>query len=201
MILYLHGFRSSPQSFKARLIAERMAQLGREGEYVCPQLPPSPRIAIELAQDLARRTDPAHLTLIGSSLGGYYATHLAEQLGCRAILLNPALRAFEKLADHVGPQTAYHEGGEGFEFKPAYLHELRRLHVGSITRPERYFLIAATGDALLDWREMAAGYPGGRQRIIQGSDHGLSDFAEYMDEVLEFADGRASGPADASNAC
>ena len=200
MILYLHGFRSSPQSFKARLLAQRMAQLGRSGEYACPQLPPSPQLAIELAHGLARQTDPSRLTLIGSSLGGYYATHLAEQLGCRAVLLNPALRVFEKLAGHVGPQTAYHEGGAGFEFKAAFIDELRQLRVGSITRPERYFLIAATGDELLDWREMAAGYPGGRQRIIQGSDHGLSDFAEYVDEVLEFADGRAPGPANASNA-
>lgn len=200
MILYLHGFRSSPQSFKARLLEGHMARLGRSGEYASPQLPPGPRLAIELALGLARHADPARLTLIGSSLGGYYATFLAEQLGCRAILLNPALRAFEKLAGHVGPQTAYHEGGEGFEFKEVFLDELRDLHVGTITRPERYLLIAATGDELLDWREMAAGYPGARQRIIQGSDHGLSDFAGYMDEVLDFADGRAPGPADASNA-
>lgn len=200
MILYLHGFRSSPESFKARLLAERMAQMGRSGEYACPQLPPSPCLAIELAHRLARQVEPVQLTLVGSSLGGYYATYLAEQLGCRAVLLNPALRVFEKLAAHVGPQTAYHEGGDDFEFKAAYLDELRTLHIGAITRPERYFLIAATGDELLDWREMAAGYPGARQRIIRGSDHGLSDFAEYMDEVLEFADGRAPGPVDASNA-
>lgn len=198
MILYLHGFRSSPESFKARLLAERMAQIGRGGEYACPQLPPSPRLAIELAHRLARQAAPAQLTLVGSSLGGYYATHLAEQLDCRAVLLNPALRAFEKLAAHVGPQTAYHEGGGDFEFKAAYLDELRSLHVGAITHPGRYFLVAATGDELLDWREMAAGCPGARQRIIQGGDHGLSDFADYVDDLLAFADGRATGPDDLS---
>lgn len=191
MILYLHGFRSSPQSFKARLLQQRIAQLGRVDEYLCPQLPPSPRQAIELALDLTSRTDPSQLTLIGSSLGGYYATFLAERMGCRAVLLNPALRAFEKLAAHTGPQTAYHEGGAAFAFLPEYLDQLQRLHVPVITRPSRYFLIAATGDELLDWREMVAGYPGARHRIIEGGDHGLSGFEKYMNEVLAFADAPA----------
>jgi len=187
MILYLHGFRSSPLSFKARLLGERMAQLGRAAEYLCPQLPVSPKAAIELALDLTRAVDPAQLTLFGSSLGGYYAMYLAELLGCRAVMLNPALRAFEKLAGYVGPQTLYHDERESFDFKTGYLDELRQLHVAAITRPGRYFLVAATGDELLDWREMVAAFPGARHKVISGSDHGLSDFADHMDETLAFA--------------
>ena len=196
MILYLHGFRSSPHSFKAHLLAERMAALGRAHEYQCPQLPPEPNAAMRLAQAIVRDVPPDQLTLIGSSLGGYYAMHLAEVTGCRAVLLNPALRAFEKLAAHTGPQTAYHDGGEAFTFKPEYLDQLRAMHVPAITRPERYFLIAATGDDLLDWREMAAAFPGARRKIIDGSDHGLSDFAGYMHEVLVFAGNLAAGLAE-----
>ena len=187
MILYLHGFRSSPLSFKARLLGERMAQLGRAADYLCPQLPVSPKAAIELALDLTRAVDPAQLTLFGSSLGGYYAMYLAELLGCRAVMLNPALRAFEKLAGYVGPQTLYHDERESFDFKTGYLDELRQLHVAAITRPGRYFLVAATGDELLDWREMVAAFPGARHKVISGSDHGLSDFADHMDETLAFA--------------
>ncbi|MDB5806136.1 MAG: alpha/beta hydrolase family protein [Betaproteobacteria bacterium] len=187
MIIYLHGFRSSPQSYKAQLLAERMAQLGRASDYLCPQLPVSPAEAIGLAQNLTRDRDPAQLTLFGSSLGGYYATYLAEQLGCRAVMLNPAMRAFEKLKHYVGPQTMYHGGGEAFDFKAEYLEELRAMFIPAITRPERYFLVAATGDELLDWREMAANFPGARHKVIGGSDHGLSDFADYMDETLAFA--------------
>ena len=187
MILYLHGFRSSPLSFKARLLGERMAQLGRAAEYLCPQLPVSPKAAIELALDLTRAVDPAQLTLFGSPLGGYYAMYLAELLGCRAVMLNPALRAFEKLAGYVGPQTLYHDERESFDFKTGYLDELRQLHVAAITRPGRYFLVAATGDELLDWREMVAAFPGARHKVISGSDHGLSDFADHMDETLAFA--------------
>lgn len=187
MIVYLHGFRSSPQSFKARLLGERMAALGLADRYACPVLPERPATAIARVEALVGRRGPSELTLIGSSLGGFYATWLAERLGCRAVLLNPALRAHEKLRPHVGTQTSYHDSSTAFEFLPAYLDELAALHVARITRPERYFLVAATGDELLDWREMVAGFPGARHKVIQGSDHGLSDFADMMDEVLAFA--------------
>ncbi|MFC7289483.1 YqiA/YcfP family alpha/beta fold hydrolase [Herminiimonas glaciei] len=185
MILYLHGFRSSPLSFKTSLLAARMQTLGRGDEYACPQLPASPRAAIELALAIAQTVPPAELILIGSSLGGYYATWLAEKLGCRAVLLNPAVHAARDLATQVGVKTQYHSN-EAFEFKREYIDELAALAVPAITHPERYFLMAATGDELLDWREMVAQFAGARQRVIQGSDHGISDFAEYADEVLAF---------------
>lgn len=185
MILYLHGFRSSPQSYKTSLLAARMQALGRGDEYLCPQLPASPRAAIELASAIAEGIDPAELALIGSSLGGYYATWLAERLGCRAVLLNPAVHAARDLATQVGVKTQYHTN-EAFEFKRAYIDELKALAVESVTRPQRYFLLAATGDELLDWREMVTQFPQARQRVIEGSDHGMSDFADYADEVLAF---------------
>jgi predicted esterase YcpF (UPF0227 family) len=185
MILYLHGFRSSPQSAKTQMIAARMAALGLAADYRCPQLPASPRAAIELARQEAAQCAPQRLTLIGSSLGGYYATWLAEQLGCRAVLLNPAVRAARDLASQVGVTTAYHSN-EPFEFKREYIDELNALAVECITQPERYYLLAATGDEVLDWREMVAHYPGARQTVIEGSDHGLSGFDAYLDQVLEF---------------
>lgn len=184
MILYLHGFRSSPLSFKARLIGERMAELGRAAEYQCPQLPASPREAMALAEELIA-TDAANVTLIGSSLGGYYATWLAEKFGCRAVLLNPAVKPPRDLEKYVGVTTAYHSDAT-FEFKREYIEELKALAVDKITHPERYFLMAATGDEVLDWREMTAHYPGARHHIIEGGDHGISEFAQYLDEVLAF---------------
>ncbi len=183
-LIYLHGFRSSPQSFKARMIGARMQALGLGQSFVCPALPPSPAAAIALVGErIAPRPQD---TLVGSSLGGFYATWLAERSGCRAVLLNPAMRPAGGLAAYVGEQPFYH--GEGsFRFEAHYLDELRALECAAITRPERYFLVAATGDELLDWREMVAHFPGARHRVIQGSDHGLSDFAQYLDEVLAFA--------------
>ncbi len=190
MILYLHGFRSSPQSAKARMVRDLMSARGHGSRLICPQLPPSPKEAMQLAQTLVAdvlRTSPESLAVIGSSLGGFYATALAEATGCRAVLLNPAVRPARGLAAHVGPQTAWHSEDQ-FEFLPAYIDELTELEVARITRPERYFLVAATGDEVLDWRDMVAHYPGARQRVIEGSDHGLSDFAQYIDEVLAFCD-------------
>jgi hypothetical protein len=194
MILYLHGFRSSPQSFKARLIAERLQALGRGAEYFCPQLPASPRDAIALASAIVKRFAPADVTLIGSSLGGYYATWLAEQAGCRAVLLNPAVKPPRDLEKYVGVTTAYHSD-ERFEFKREYIDELQALGVDKITLPQRYFLIAATGDEVLDWREMVAHYPGARQCVIDGSDHGISGFEHYVDQVLGFCDAGDGAPA------
>ena len=192
MILYLHGFKSSPQSFKARLIGAALEAAGRGADYRCPQLPASPAQAIALALSLAREVPAEQLCLIGSSLGGYYATWIAEQLGCRAVLLNPAVQPPRELEQYVGISSAYHLA-QPFEFKRRYIDELRALAVPATTDPARYFLIAATGDEVLDWREMQAHYPLARQIIIDGSDHGISDFADYLDAVLEFCDAPVRG--------
>lgn len=185
MILYLHGFRSSPQSFKARLLGERMQEMGKGEHYVCPQLPASPQAAIDMCLSLVASYPREQIHVVGSSLGGFYATHLAERLGCRAVLLNPAVKSFRDLEKYVGVTTRFHTD-ELFEFKREYIDELRSLAVDCITEPQRYFLMAATGDEVLDWREMVAHYPRARHRVIDGSDHGISEFADYADEVLSF---------------
>ena len=190
-ILYLHGFRSSPQSMKARLMAAHFAQT--EHRFICPQLPASPAAAIALAGEFIEdRGDPARdWAVIGSSLGGYYATFLTERYGCRSALLNPAVRPDLDLGAHVGVLTAYHSD-EPFEFKAEYLDELAALRVERITRPGRYFLLAATGDEVLDWRQMRDHYVGANQHIIEGSDHAISEFADYVDEVAAFCLGAST---------
>ncbi len=183
MIVYLHGFRSSPSSRKATQLREALAARGRAAEYQCPALPPSPRAAIEIAERIVADTPAARLTLIGSSLGGYYATWLAERSGCRAVLLNPAIRPQDDLAHFLGVQTVL-GSDEQFEFRHEYLEELEAIDTPTITRPDRYFLLAATGDALIDYRAMVRKYQGARQQVIEGSDHELSDFPKYIDDVL-----------------
>lgn len=205
MILYLHGFRSSPESFKSRLMADALAARGLSSDWRCPQLPASPTAAMQLALQQARdllAADAAtrgvghdgsgsaaeRLTIVGSSLGGFYATWLAERLGCRAVLLNPVVHAARDLATQVGSHRTFH-GDEPFEFLPEYVDELARAEddISALTRLGRYFLLAATGDEVLDWRDMQARFAGCRQRIIDGSDHGLSDFERWLPEVLDFA--------------
>jgi predicted esterase YcpF (UPF0227 family) len=189
VIVYLHGFRSSPQSFKARLLAARMAELGRSGEWLCPTLPVSPRDAIALAeQEIGAQLKPGErVTLIGSSLGGYFATHLAEKHGWHAALLNPAVVPDRDLSKYLGEQPLWHGGGS-IVVEPRHLEELRALAVTKVTRPARYYLVAATGDEVLDYREMLAHYPGVPTHLIEGSDHGISEFADYVDEVIRFCD-------------
>lgn len=183
-IVYLHGFRSSPQSRKAQLLREHLQRLGLAEHYVCPALPASPRAASQLALDAARATPSDRVALIGSSLGGYYATWVAESLGCRAVLLNPAIQPARDLQAHIGRQPVYFSDDE-IDFRPEYIDELRQLDA-RVTQPDRYFLIAATGDPVIDYRTMVAKYEGARQTVIEGSDHELSDFARYVDEVLSF---------------
>jgi hypothetical protein len=188
VILYLHGFRSSPKSFKAQLLAARVAALGRAHEWRCPMLPVSPREAVALAEAevaAALAGAPGDVTVIGSSLGGYFATHLAEKHGWRAVLLNPAVLPQRDLSAYLGEQPLWHGGGS-IVVEPHHLDELRGLGVESITRPERYYLIAATGDEVLDYREMIAHYPGVETKLIAGSDHAISEFADYVDDVLAF---------------
>jgi len=187
MILYLHGFRSSPASTKARLLASALSDRGLADQWFCPQLPASPAQAVALAETLIERHRPsgAPLTVIGSSLGGYYANCLAERHRCRAAVLNPVIHAARDLATQVGTHKQYH-GDEPFVFLPGHVEELAQMAPPRPSDPERYFLLAATGDEVLDWREMAQWYAGGHGRIIQGSDHGISDFEQWLPELLRF---------------
>lgn len=190
MILYLHGFRSSPQSTKASMLARAVSEAGQASDWHCPQLPPSPRRAIELAhrlieQQLAQGMDPQkQLVVLGSSLGGYYATILAEHWRCRALLFNPVVYAARDLATQVGEHKMWNSD-EHFQFLPEYVDELAEMATGRPSHPERYYLLAAKGDEVLDWREMVEWYKGCELRLLEASDHGISDFEQWLPEVLE----------------
>lgn len=186
-LLYLHGFRSSPRSTKARLVADRMAERHPDVHWWCPQLPPSPREAMALLMDGIAHWPRDTMAVIGSSLGGFYATHVAVRTGCPAVLLNPAVDPARDLARHIGAQTGWHDPTQQFHFQPGFIDELRALEVGPLERPERVLAIVAQGDEVLDWREMTARYPGSRVRLLEGGDHALSDFeARHLDDVLAF---------------
>ena len=128
----------------------------------------------------------ASITLIGSSLGGYYSTWLAERHGVRAVLVNPAITPHDGLRAYLRPQTNLHTG-ERYELTERHLDELRALLVQRPTRLERYYLMVTTGDEVLDYRAAVAKYAGARQLVVQGSDHGFADFEQHLDSVLEFA--------------
>jgi predicted esterase YcpF (UPF0227 family) len=186
MIFYIHGFNSSPASHKARQLLERLRAEGREREFACPGLPHRPGAAIELLEREVRAHPPANVTLVGSSLGGFYATWLTERLGVRSVLVNPAITPHEGLRAWLGPQKNLYTD-EAYELTQAHLDELAALQVPRPARIENYLLMHTTGDELLDWRVAVDHYKGCRSVIVQGSDHGFAEFGDYLDIVLQFA--------------
>jgi predicted esterase YcpF (UPF0227 family) len=184
MLLYIHGLNSSSQSHKARVTRERMAALGRGAEFACPDLDDRPLRAIAQLEALIEGAGKSPVSLIGSSLGGYYATYLAEKHGIKAALLNPAVRPYVLLREMVGPQRNLYTGAQ-YELTTRHLRELEALEVPRIT-PGRYLLVVTTGDEVLDYRQAVAKYAGCRQVVIEGADHGFGSFGEYVDTVLGF---------------
>jgi predicted esterase YcpF (UPF0227 family) len=183
-LLYLHGFRSSPQSTKARQVKARVRERHPHVHWWCPQLPPSPKAAMELVMQGIAQWPSRSMAVIGSSLGGFYATRVAQAKGCKAVLLNPAVHPARDLARHIGEQSAWHEPGEHFFFEPRFVDELRELEDGALAHPENFFAVIAKGDEVLDWREMTARYPGAAIKLLEGGDHALSDFEQHMDDVF-----------------
>ncbi|MCY4743469.1 esterase [Pelomonas sp. UHG3] len=186
-LLYLHGFRSSPASAKAVRMAQWAAtQPGLV--FACPQLPPSPRDAMALVAALVAGWPAEGAAVIGSSLGGFYATSLAEQpahRGWRAAVLNPAVNPARDLAQHIGELTAWHDPTLKFDFTAQHVAELAALTPPArLSTPSRYYALIAKGDELLDWREMLARYAGCDGEVVDGSDHGLSDFEAHLPPLL-----------------
>ncbi|KAI5914724.1 YqiA/YcfP family alpha/beta fold hydrolase [Thauera sp. 2A1] len=188
MIIYLHGFRSAPASIKAQSLKHHMEERGLGHAFWCEQLPASPQAAIALVEaQLARcRAQGIDATLVGSSLGGYYATWLAERHDLRAALVNPAIVAPLELGAYVGEQTNMYTG-ETFRFTETHIAELRALEVPAITRPERYWLLVETGDEVLDYRHAVAKYAGARHTVLEGGDHSFTRWTDYLDDLIRFA--------------
>ena len=186
-LLYLHGFRSSPQSAKARLMAAHVAQRHPAVQFWSPQLPPSPCAAMELVRAGTADWPKQRMAVVGSSLGGYYASWVAQQMRCPSVLLNPAVNPARDLAQYIGTETAqWHAPGEHFYFAPEFVAELHALDVRDAPPAAPQLAIVAKGDEVLDWREMVARYPQAELRLLDGGDHGLSDFASHIDSIVQF---------------
>lgn len=213
MLLYLHGFTSGPQSVKARALGERMAARGLADEFVCPQLPASPKDAIALAEALieaqsealskplseplseaqqkvgaddtaAVRPGQGKVTLVGSSLGGFYATVLAEKYDLDAVLINPAVIGQLPMEDFIGMHQWLYTG-EPFEFTAQHIDELRAMVRPSLQKPSRFWLLLEEGDETLDYRQAVVYYAGARQTVLAGGDHSFTRWPDYLDEIID----------------
>jgi hypothetical protein len=181
MIAYLHGFNSSPQSHKARVLGRFLAERTLGSQYACPALPPLASEAIREAERLLS----SDTCLVGSSLGGFYATWLAEKHGVKAVLVNPAIDPHVGLRAYLGRQENLHTG-EPYELTEAHLRDWERHYAPRIT-PGRYLLIVETGDEVLDYRRAVERYAGAEQIVVPGGDHSLQSFPRHLPRILEFA--------------
>ncbi len=186
-LLYLHGFNSSPASYKAKLLQHYMRMHGLGAQLSVPELNPSPADAyLQLCEEfssLQARFD--EVAVAGSSLGGFYATVLAERFGCRAVLVNPAVRPHRLLVKYIGENVNYHSTVR-WQFDTSHIEQLRQLDVAQISSPERYLLLLQTGDETLDYRDAADRYAQCPAVIEQGGDHGFSGFERHIPRLLEF---------------
>ena len=188
VIVYAHGFRSSSRSRKATQLRAYLRDHHPEIDIVAPDLSFQPTVAVAQLLSACDGIAMEQLTIVGSSLGGFYAVVLAERLGCRAVLLNPSTRPFETLAQHLGEQTNLYTG-EKFVFDVSHVAELQAMFLPAISRPERYLLMVEMGDELLNHRQTIAYFAGALQIVIAGGDHELKSFPSHVSEVVEFAMG------------
>ena len=185
-LLYLHGFRSSPQSAKAQIMAKWVRAHHPSVTWWCPQLPASPAQAIDLLLEGTATWPRGHMAVMGSSLGGFYAAWLSAHKGVPAVLINPAVHPSRDLARYIGEHPVWQDPAQSIFFEPAYVQQLMRLESqSSPTQPATLALIAK-GDEVLDWQEMLARHQTGQVRLIEGSDHALSDFDQHLPEILDF---------------
>jgi uncharacterized protein len=191
-IVYLHGFNSGPASVKAQQLGREIAALDTLSRpaYFVPQLHHRPAAAMREVRawvDAANsHVDNNRLTFVGSSLGGFYATFLAERYGAKAVLINPAIRPAKSLASYLGPQRNM-VTGETYELTPDHFAELEAFNVVRVTEPRRYFLLVQSGDELLDWREAVAFYGGAWQSVRGGGDHAFQHFEKEIAPILRFS--------------
>jgi predicted esterase YcpF (UPF0227 family) len=185
-IVYLHGFISSPLSKKAVMLGDYLRQCVTGLEYIVPEMHHRPKRAVEAVEAICRAIPPGDLTLVGSSLGGFYATVIAERLGCRAALLNPAVHPQRHFMKYLGTQRNLYTG-ESFELTMMHVEELGALDPGRITRPERYWLFVETGDEVLDYREAVELYSGAVHEVVRGGDHTLISFPERIPDIVDWA--------------
>ncbi len=191
-LVYLHGFISSPASRKAVMLGDYIRDQAPALRYVVPALHHRPAQAVSQVQWHCLGKDPADLTLVGSSLGGFYATVVAEKVGCRAAVINPAVRPQRLFERHLGPQENLYTK-ERFEVTREHIAELAALDPPAITRPGRYWLLAETADEVLDYREAVAYYAGAFHSIVRGGDHAMQSFPEFVPDLVDWAMGDGAG--------
>ncbi len=186
LLLYIHGFNSSPLSMKASLMREYCHQHRPDIKVIVPQLPCFPQQAAQmLLQIVEQYKDDYQIGLVGSSLGGFMSTWLNSQFGFKAVVVNPAVKPYELLVDYLGEQTNPYTN-ETYTLEPYHIDELKALDVQSITSPDSFWLLQQTEDEVLDYRQAVSKFAEAKQTVEQGGDHSFVGFERYPAKIIEF---------------
>jgi len=185
-LIYLHGFNSSPESYKAKVLHAYMAQHGILDQLIIPAIPSVPAEAMAMLAALYEQNrKQAEVAVAGSSLGGFYATCLAERFGCKAVLINPAVRPHLLLQKYLGENKNYHTA-ESWMLDASHIEQLQQLDTISITQPERYLLLLQKGDETLDYRQALEKYKDCPRVLEEGGDHSFTGFENHIEQILDF---------------
>ncbi len=196
-LLYIHGFNSSPQSAKARLIGADLARMHPGVHYLAPALPPNADAAIAMLEQILvdLHTQNCRPLLVGSSLGGFFATVLAERHHLRAVLINPAVRPWLLFKGHLGPQQNLYTS-ERWELTLAHVEALRALEVPQLSQPQNFLVLLQTGDETLDWQQAADFYRDCSLCKQLGGDHSFAHLADWLPIIYRFGDFPEEGPEE-----
>ncbi|MCG8672875.1 MAG: esterase [Pseudomonadales bacterium] len=188
-LFYIHGFNSSPKSAKANLLADYLREQSDSVlpniHYHVPALPYDPAAIIEILCREVEACLPEDVALVGSSMGGFYGTWIAEKYGLPLVLVNPAVRPHELLKDYLGENENMYTG-EKYTFTEAHIDTLKDLDVEPITSPHRYYLLTQTADETLDYRQGVEKYRGAKQVIQEGGSHGFDGFENEIPNIMKF---------------
>ncbi len=187
-LIYIHGFNSSPASLKAKQTADWFSVNAPDIPYICPALSNKPDLAIEQLNTLVESTiesSPGPVGLIGSSMGGYYATWLGEKYGLKAVLVNPAVRPYEFMLGYLGENTNYHTG-ERYILEPHHVDVAKSLKVGTLKNSKNYWVLLQTGDDVLDYRQAETLYANCDLTIEKGGDHSFQHFERHLPAIMDF---------------
>ncbi len=186
LLLYIHGFNSSPLSMKANLMREYCAQHRPDIKVIVPQLPCFPEQTAQLLLDIVEQCkDDYNIGLVGSSLGGYMSTWLNAKYGFKAVVVNPAVKPYELLVDYLGEQTNPYTH-ETYTLEACHIDELKALDVQSIASPNSFWLLQQTEDEVLDYRQAVDKFAKAKQTVEQGGDHSFVGFERYPAKIIEF---------------
>jgi predicted esterase YcpF (UPF0227 family) len=190
LYLYIHGFNSSPQSYKVRQLQSWLSDQGQADRLLVPSLPYQPAEAAALLEALMIEYRSRPLVLLGSSLGGFYATWLTEKFAAQqslsAVLINPSVRPFDLLDVWLGENENIYTH-ERYLLTREHLQQLKALHCAQLADPSRYLLLTQTGDEVLDYRQGVEKYSESAQIVTPGGEHGFANFESYWPRIFEFA--------------